>query len=66
MQLEDMIMVSVDDHVVEPPDLFEQHLTPEYKDKAPKIRTLLERNRRYLDYGQYAKFRRKIIFNSPV
>ena len=37
MQFEDMIMVSVDDHVVEPPDMFEQHLTPEYKDKAPKI-----------------------------
>ncbi len=40
------------------------HLPP-LQDKAPKIRTLLERNRRYLDYGQYAKFRRKIIFNSP-
>lgn len=39
---------------------------PALQDKAPKIRALLERNRRYLDYGQYAKFRRKIIFNSPV
>lgn len=36
MQLEDMIMVSVDDHVVEPPDMFENHLTAEYKAKAPK------------------------------
>ncbi|MBW2390081.1 MAG: amidohydrolase [Deltaproteobacteria bacterium] len=36
MQLEDMIMVSVDDHVVEPPDMFENHLTVEYKAKAPK------------------------------
>ncbi|MGY8804957.1 MAG: amidohydrolase family protein [bacterium] len=37
MQPEDMIMVSVDDHVVEPPGMFQQHLTPEYQDKAPKI-----------------------------
>ncbi len=40
MQLEDMILISVDDHVVEPPDLFEGHLTDEWKDKAPKVTTL--------------------------
>jgi len=27
MQLEDLILVSVDDHVVEPPDLFEGRLS---------------------------------------
>jgi predicted TIM-barrel fold metal-dependent hydrolase len=37
VQLEDMIMVSVDDHVVEPPGMFDRHLSPEYKDKAPKV-----------------------------
>jgi len=37
MRLEDMIMVSVDDHIVEPPDMFEQHLTPEWKARAPKV-----------------------------
>ncbi len=37
MQLEDMILVSVDDHVVEPPDLFDQHLSPEWKSKAPRV-----------------------------
>jgi predicted TIM-barrel fold metal-dependent hydrolase len=37
MRLEDMILVSVDDHVVEPPDMFEQHLTPEWKSRAPKV-----------------------------
>ena len=40
MRMEDMIMVSVDDHVVEPPDLFENHLSEEYKSKAPKIERL--------------------------
>ena len=30
-------IISVDDHVVEPPDLFEQHLAPEWKDRAPRV-----------------------------
>jgi predicted TIM-barrel fold metal-dependent hydrolase len=37
MQTEDMILVSVDDHVVEPPDLFEGHLPKSLMDKAPTI-----------------------------
>jgi len=37
MQMDDMILVSVDDHVVEPPDMFKNHLTEEYKSKAPKV-----------------------------
>ena len=37
MQLEDMVLISVDDHIVEPPDMFKNHLTDEWKDKAPKV-----------------------------
>jgi predicted TIM-barrel fold metal-dependent hydrolase len=37
MQIDDMIIVSVDDHVVEPPDMFDQHLPDKYKDVAPKL-----------------------------
>ena len=37
MRTEDMIVVSVDDHVVEPPDLFEGHLASKYRDVAPHI-----------------------------
>ena len=37
MQPEEMILVSVDDHVVEPPNLFDNHLTPEWKEKAPRL-----------------------------
>ena len=33
------------------------------QDKAPKVTDMLEYNRIYLDYGAYAKFRRKIILN---
>jgi hydroxymethylglutaryl-CoA synthase len=32
----------------------------EVRDLAPKTRSLLEKNRVYLDYGTYAKYRRKI------
>ena len=37
MDLNDMIIVSVDDHVVEPPDLFERHLPKKYADIAPHV-----------------------------
>ena len=33
---EDLILVSVDDHVVEPPDLFDNHLPAKWKDAAPR------------------------------
>ncbi len=35
----------------------------EVRNRAPKVRDLLEKNRVYLDYGLYAKFRGKIILN---
>jgi predicted TIM-barrel fold metal-dependent hydrolase len=37
MQAEDLILVSVDDHVVEPPDLFEGHLPDKWMEYAPKF-----------------------------
>src|SRR5215471_6251462 len=37
MQIDDMILVSVDDHLVEPPHLFDAHIAPKYRDRAPKI-----------------------------
>jgi len=36
MQLDDLILVSVDDHVVEPPNMFDNHLPAKWKDQAPK------------------------------
>jgi predicted TIM-barrel fold metal-dependent hydrolase len=39
MNVEDLILVSVDDHVVEPPDMFDGHLPDRYKDLAPKAIT---------------------------
>ncbi len=37
MHIDDMIMVSVDDHVVEPPHLFDDVLPARYAELAPKI-----------------------------
>jgi predicted TIM-barrel fold metal-dependent hydrolase len=36
MRAEDLILVSVDDHVVEPPDLFRNHLPEKWLEFAPK------------------------------
>jgi hydroxymethylglutaryl-CoA synthase len=36
---------------------------PEVQDKAPKTRDMLNNNKIYLDYGNYAAFRKKIMFN---
>jgi predicted TIM-barrel fold metal-dependent hydrolase len=37
MQLDDMILVSVDDHAVEPPHVFEGRLPERYRDVAPRL-----------------------------
>ncbi|MET0160123.1 MAG: amidohydrolase family protein, partial [Acidimicrobiales bacterium] len=35
--VDDLILISVDDHVIEPPDLFAGHLTGDYLERAPKL-----------------------------
>jgi len=37
MRPEDLILVSVDDHVVEPATMFHQHLPAQYKAQAPRV-----------------------------
>jgi predicted TIM-barrel fold metal-dependent hydrolase len=37
MNKEDMILISVDDHIVEPPDMFKNHLPKKYIDEAPQL-----------------------------
>src|SRR5215470_576515 len=38
MKPDDYILVSVDDHVVEPATLFDQHLPAAYKARAPRVK----------------------------
>jgi hypothetical protein len=40
MRVEDLILVSVDDHVVEPPDMFEGRLSARAAERAPKVEKL--------------------------
>jgi len=37
MRMEDMILVSIDDHMVEPPDMYRNHVPPKWLDQAPRI-----------------------------
>jgi predicted TIM-barrel fold metal-dependent hydrolase len=37
MHVDDMILISIDDHAIEPPDMFERHIPARFKDRAPKI-----------------------------
>ena len=37
MHTDDMILISIDDHVIEPPDLFEGHVPERYRDAAPRV-----------------------------
>ena len=37
MQVDELILVSVDDHVVEPPDMFERHVPAAFREHAPRV-----------------------------
>src|SRR5262245_59985776 len=37
MQKEDRILVSIDEHSLEPPDMYERHVPARYRDQAPKV-----------------------------
>jgi hypothetical protein len=39
MKMNDMMVISVDDHVSEPPDMFDKHLSGDALASAPKMRT---------------------------
>jgi predicted TIM-barrel fold metal-dependent hydrolase len=52
VQTDDLILVSVDDHVVEPPDLFEGHLSRSYVDRAPRVVSKEDGNDVWIFEGQ--------------
>ena len=39
MKPEEMILVSIDDHIVEPADMFDEHVPAKWRDQAPKLVT---------------------------
>jgi Protein of unknown function (DUF2889) len=36
MKMNDMVIASVDDHIIEPPNMFDQHLSAEHRKLAPR------------------------------
>lgn len=37
MQADDLVLISVDDHLVEPPTMFDDHIPERYRDRAPRV-----------------------------
>ena len=37
MQLDDMILVSIDDHMIEPPDMFRNHVPAKWQAQMPRV-----------------------------
>ena len=54
MNIDDLILVSVDDHVVEPPDMFKGHIPDKYKGQAPKVITKQDGTDAWVFEGQEA------------
>ena len=52
MEMNDMILVSVDDHVCEPPDMWDGVLSPEWKSRAPKLVTRNDGTNAWVFEGQ--------------
>jgi predicted TIM-barrel fold metal-dependent hydrolase len=51
MKADDMIMVSIDDHLVEPPDVFDRHMPEKYRDHAPKVVRMPDGSDRWVFQG---------------
>lgn len=37
MNIDDMLLVSIDDHVIEPPDMFDRHVPAKWRAEAPRV-----------------------------
>jgi predicted TIM-barrel fold metal-dependent hydrolase len=51
VKLDDMILVSIDDHVIEPPDMFERHVPERWRDQAPKVEKAPDGTDRWIFQG---------------
>jgi predicted TIM-barrel fold metal-dependent hydrolase len=51
MDVDDMILVSIDDHVIEPPDMFTGHVPQRWADQAPRVERSAEGIDRWVFQG---------------
>ena len=54
MNINELTLISVDDHVVEPPDLFDGHIPSKYADRAPHVVTKEDGTQAWSFAGQEA------------
>jgi predicted TIM-barrel fold metal-dependent hydrolase len=59
MQVDDLIIVSVDDHIIEPPEMFDQHLPHDLLAKAPKLKSAA-------DGSNYWQFEDRKVVNAGL
>src|SRR4051812_17000364 len=52
MHVDDLILVSIDDHVVEPPDMFDRHAPAKFRDRVPHIIIGDDGNEKWVFEGQ--------------
>src|SRR5262249_23048554 len=51
MNLNDLVLVSIDDHVIEPPDLFGRHMPARFRSEAPHVERRPDGSDRWLFQG---------------
>jgi len=54
VNIDDLVLVSVDDHVVEPPTMFDDHMPAKYQDEAPRLITRDDGTNAWVFQGQEA------------
>ena len=54
MDADDLILISVDDHIAEPADMFEAHVLPAFKEYAPRV-VVEESGKEQWYYGESAR-----------
>ena len=52
MRVDDMIILSIDDHLIEPPDMFDHHVPKKYAGQAPKLIRTADGNEEWIFQGQ--------------
>jgi predicted TIM-barrel fold metal-dependent hydrolase len=51
MRVNDMFMISIDDHLIEPPDVFDHHMPEKYRSQAPKLYHMPDGSDRWVFQG---------------
>ena len=56
MNVEDLVLVSVDDHIIEPREMFDAHIPERFRDRAPRVLTDDEGSEYWLFEGERAAY----------